>query len=119
MSRGSEKEGGIISLARRREYSDLCSLPTPLYASSPGNINPQSLCTIKSPKLCSKSLKHTISVNPERHNIVLKFNNILKGSISMTSRDSHKDNKNSRSMSSKDKSLQASSKTLIENKSPN
>lgn len=130
MLRGSEKGGESIfpaMTAKRREYLDLCSLPTLLYASCPGSINPQSLCTIKSPRFSSKSPQHNSNMNPERDNIVLKFSSkILQGSISLTTLDSHKslkDNntlKDSRSMRSKDTSLQVSSKTPRENnKSPN
>lgn len=57
--RKSEKEGESIFLAvtaNRRKYLDLCSLPTPLDAISPGSISPQS------PKVCSKSLQSNNSM---------------------------------------------------------
>lgn len=59
MLRGSEKGGESLSpamTAKRREYLDLCSLPKPLCASSPGSIKPQSRFTITSLKFSSKSL---------------------------------------------------------------
>ncbi|KAK9538479.1 hypothetical protein VZT92_003647 [Zoarces viviparus] len=101
--------------AKRRQCFDLRSPPTPLYSSSPGSITPQSLCTIKSPKFSSKSPHRNNSTNPERDNMVLKFNSKnFQCRFSTTTRDSCKSLKNStlkdsRRVSSKDKSLQNNS----------
>lgn len=130
MLRESESEGESICLAvtvKRREYVDLYSLPTPLYTISPGSINHLSLCTIKIPEFCSKSLQRNNSMNPQKDNMMLRFSSkIVKSDISMTTQDSHKslsDNsklKDSKSMSPRNKSLQVSSQTPRENSgSPN
>lgn len=119
-SRGSEKEGEtwLVMTAKRREQFNRCSLLTPQQSSIQGSINPQSLCTVKSPKFSNRGPQRNNTMNPERDNMVLKFNSRnLPCSSSTTTRDSRKSPKrnstlkDSGSVSSKEKSLQISGKT--------